>query len=100
LSTVAYQSFVLFHDLSIAEAEYAFKLGKPVIPLKMENGYNPDGWLGIMAGVKLYFEFSEKYPFEDKMMALLKEIVGVLGGSGDVPDSGGIIQPQVPSVSF
>jgi hypothetical protein len=27
-----------------AEAEYAYKLGKPIIPLIMQKGYNPNGW--------------------------------------------------------
>ena len=29
-----------------AEAEYAFKLGVPIIPLIGQEGYMPDGWLG------------------------------------------------------
>jgi hypothetical protein len=66
----------------------------------MERGYTPDGWLGLIAGAKLYFEFSPRYPFEDKMKALLKEIVGVLGESRDVLDAGEIIKPQVASVSL
>jgi hypothetical protein len=90
----------MFCFFFISEAEYAFQLRKKVIPLKMERGYTPDGWLGFIVGAKLFFEFSPKYPFEDKMKALLKEIDGVLGGSGDVPDSGEIIKPQVASVSF
>jgi hypothetical protein len=90
----------LFHFLFIAEAEYAFQLRKRVIPLKMERGYIPDGWLGFIVGAKLFYEFSPKYPFEDKMKALLREVDGVLGGSGDVPDSGNIIKPQIPSVRF
>lgn len=56
------------------EAEYAFTLKKPFIPLKMEKDYIPDGWyhffflllmnnninknrLGAMLGSKLYHEF-------------------------------------------
>ncbi len=27
-----------------AEAEYAYKLGKPIIPLIMQKGYDPNGW--------------------------------------------------------
>ena len=27
-----------------AEAEYAFQLGQPIIPLIMEKDYKPDGW--------------------------------------------------------
>ena len=29
-----------------AEAEYTFQLGKPYIPLIMQENYKPDGWLG------------------------------------------------------
>lgn len=29
-----------------AEAEYTFSLGKPFVPLIMQNNYKPDGWLG------------------------------------------------------
>ena len=28
------------------EAEYAFKCKTPVVPIKLENNYDPDGWLG------------------------------------------------------
>ncbi|XP_052260659.1 uncharacterized protein LOC127864812 [Dreissena polymorpha] len=57
-----------------AEAEYAFQKSKKIIPLKMERGYVPDGWLGFICGAKLFYEFSGKYPFEDKMAGLLKEM--------------------------
>ena len=65
----------------------------------MEGGYTPDGWLGFIVGTRLYFEFSGKYPFEDKMKALLKEIISILGEPEDIPDSENIIKPQVASVS-
>ncbi|XP_041471482.1 uncharacterized protein LOC121420981 [Lytechinus variegatus] len=38
------------------EAEYTYKLRKPVVPLKMQNGYDPNGWLGAMLGTKFYIE--------------------------------------------
>ncbi|XP_052271977.1 uncharacterized protein LOC127872687 [Dreissena polymorpha] len=57
-----------------AEAEYAFQKSKKIIPLKMERGYVPDGWLGFICGAKLFYEFSGKYTLEDKMAGLLKEI--------------------------
>ncbi|KAL3855661.1 hypothetical protein ACJMK2_014868 [Sinanodonta woodiana] len=53
------------------EAEYAHKLNKNIIPLKMERRYEPDGWLGILTGTQLYYEFSGKYPFEVKLKDLL-----------------------------
>ncbi|WAQ93425.1 hypothetical protein MAR_005896 [Mya arenaria] len=40
----------------------------------MDLNYKPDGWLGLMIGTKLFFDFSGKYEFQDKMGDLLKEI--------------------------
>ena len=34
------------------EAEYVFQLRKPYVPLMVEKGYKPDGWLGKLS----YFE--------------------------------------------
>ena len=56
------------------EAEYAFQQGKTIIPLKMEKGYRADGWLGLLIGTKLFFEFSGKYPFDEKVKDLLREL--------------------------
>lgn len=44
----------------------------------MESQYSPTGWLGILIGEKFYFDFSGKYPFEEKMNRLLWEIKGQL----------------------
>lgn len=40
----------------------------------MERGYDPSGWLGIIVGGKLYFDFSGMFPFENKMQELLCEV--------------------------
>ena len=63
----------IFHD-SLTEAEYAYQLKKRIIPLKMESGYQPDGWLGFILGSRLFFDFGGKYPFETKVDGLIKEI--------------------------
>ncbi|KAL3859212.1 hypothetical protein ACJMK2_009441 [Sinanodonta woodiana] len=52
------------------EAEYAFHLKKEIIPLKMQNGYNPDGWLGILLGIKLYYEFAGNFEFDNVLEKL------------------------------
>ncbi|KAL3889424.1 hypothetical protein ACJMK2_001768 [Sinanodonta woodiana] len=57
-----------------AEAEYAFKRGKIIIPLKMERGYEPDGWLGILIGTKVFYDFSGKYDVEKKINELIRAI--------------------------
>lgn len=83
-----------------AEAEYAFQTRKKIIPLKMERGYVPDGWLGFILGSKLFYEFSPKYPFEDKMNALLKELDTVLlGENKDTPDAAETIKPVTADVT-
>ncbi len=56
-----------------AEAEYAFSLGKPIIPLIMQKGYKADGWLGIILGSKIFIDFT-KYEFGECMSRLQKEI--------------------------
>ncbi|XP_064645514.1 uncharacterized protein LOC135498927 [Lineus longissimus] len=65
------------------EAEYAFKLQKPVIPLMMQKRYTPDGWLGIILGTKLYFNFTGKVPFDEIFEKFLKEM-NMLGGGDEV----------------
>uniref|UniRef100_A0A2C9KRD5 Uncharacterized protein n=1 Tax=Biomphalaria glabrata TaxID=6526 RepID=A0A2C9KRD5_BIOGL len=58
----------------LAEADYAFKMKKPIIPLLLQNKYTPDGWLGFLLGSKIFFEFTGKYDFNAKLADLLREI--------------------------
>lgn len=51
-----------------SEAEYAFQL-------KKKNYNSSREWLGLINGTKLYYEFTDKYPFEEKMNGLLKEVL-------------------------
>jgi hypothetical protein len=55
-----------------AEAEYAFNRKSKIIPLMVQKDYKPDGWLGFMAGSKLYVDFADKEDEEfDKAYELL-----------------------------
>jgi hypothetical protein len=55
-----------------AEAEYAYNRKSKMIPLMVEKEYKPDGWLGFMAGSKLYVDFADKEDEEfDKAFELL-----------------------------
>ena len=40
------------------EANYAHQLKKKMIPLVLEVGYRPNGWLGIMMGTRLFYDFT------------------------------------------
>jgi len=42
-----------------AEAEYAFQMRKPIIPLLVEPGYKADGWMGAILGSKLWYDFTQ-----------------------------------------
>lgn len=57
-----------------SEAEYAKKKKKIIVPCKIEKDYDPSGWLGIIIGSKLFFDFTGKYTFENQMESLLREI--------------------------
>ncbi|KAL4227784.1 hypothetical protein ACF0H5_013220 [Mactra antiquata] len=56
------------------EANYVFQLQKKIVPLKMQRGYKPDGWLGILIGARLYIEFSPHYDFDTQMGKLRENL--------------------------
>ncbi len=62
------------------EAEYTYKLQKPIIPLRLQEEYDPDGWLGIMIGTKLYVDFSMSDALEEN----LKKLQQLLGDRGRI----------------
>ncbi|XP_072026208.1 uncharacterized protein [Amphiura filiformis] len=57
-----------------AEATYAYKQRKKLIPLMMEEGYEPDGWLGLLQGMDLYYRFHSESQFDSSTVELLKAI--------------------------
>jgi len=42
-----------------AECEYARQQGKLMIPIVAQEGYKPDGWLGLVLGSKLWIDFTD-----------------------------------------
>eukprot|EP00043_Microstomoeca_roanoka_P014343 m.142180 g.142180 ORF g.142180 m.142180 type:complete len:881 (+) comp15988_c2_seq2:86-2728(+) len=54
------------------EGEYAYKLGKPIVPVRPEV-YMADGWLGALCGNLLYVDFSnddEAYKVRQQQMLI------------------------------
>ena len=45
-----------------------------MIPITLERSYKPDGWLGMLAGSKVWLDFTEKSRFEGNMQLLLRQI--------------------------
>ena len=60
-----------------SECEYASKRRKPIVPLLLQHRYDPDGWLGIIKGTKLHFDFSVEEKFEPSLQGLLREIANM-----------------------
>lgn len=60
----------------------------------MERDYEPRGWLGMILGAKLFFEFSGKYPFDQKAQELLKEINSHLQNIPEVTSSENVMTTE------
>eukprot|EP01047_Picozoa_sp_COSAG01_P006516 COSAG01_NODE_237_length_20722_cov_360.895747_2_plen_170_part_00 len=61
------------------EAQYAFQQKKDMVPLMLEEGYSPNGWLGMLLGVRLWYGFfgsvlTSEAGFEVKMDELCREL--------------------------
>lgn len=54
------------------EAEYAFQQRKRIVPIIMEAGYKPSGWLGALMGTRLYFDMSDVNRVPSKAPSLVK----------------------------
>ena len=80
----------------LLEAEYTFRLRKPIIPLRLQPGYNPDGWLGALAGSKLVFDCSLPSKLEESVKNLIKE----LGTVGKVDSSKLMISVAVGFINY
>ncbi|CAF2529791.1 unnamed protein product [Rotaria sp. Silwood2] len=56
-----------------AEAEYAFRCKRRLIPIIVRQGYRADGWLGLLIGSRIYVDFS-RLEFNKACAILLKEM--------------------------
>ncbi|XP_070209325.1 uncharacterized protein [Littorina saxatilis] len=56
------------------EADYANKLKKYIIPLKLQPGYDPTGWLGFIIGDKFFFDFTKEALHQQKLQKLTQKV--------------------------
>lgn len=56
-----------------AEAEYAFRCKRHLLPAIVRQGYRADGWLGLMIGSRIYVDF-RRIEFKNACELILKEI--------------------------
>ena len=72
--------------LFTARAADVHEQRKPWVPLMLEEGYRPKGWLGMILGVRLWYGFygttlGSEGAFEGKMGELCREL-GARGKEG------------------
>ncbi|RNA07786.1 hypothetical protein BpHYR1_034465, partial [Brachionus plicatilis] len=84
------------------EAEYCVQKNRPFIPLILQKGYRPNGWLGIILGTKIFIDFS-KYDFEkalfevNRNLSLIKSSLNkaeIETVKSDQTESNKIVTPQ------
>ncbi|UJR08841.1 hypothetical protein I4U23_013095 [Adineta vaga] len=56
-----------------SEAEYAYRLKKPFVPILLQAKFKPNGWLGMLLGTRLYIDFT-KSDFDSNYKKLVNEI--------------------------
>jgi len=59
------------------EGEYALQQHKTILPLLVHHDFKPTGWLGMILGAKLYYDFSQS-DFDAKMTQLIAAVNQVL----------------------
>eukprot|EP00049_Salpingoeca_infusionum_P013368 m.249655 g.249655 ORF g.249655 m.249655 type:complete len:637 (+) comp15428_c1_seq3:54-1964(+) len=63
------------------EAEYAYVMRRPCIPLILDSSYTPDGWLGALLGSQLWIDFSNDSQTLDKSIEILLTHIGKVTSS-------------------
>jgi hypothetical protein len=62
-------------DACRMEADYSFQLKKNIVCCKAEADYTPDGWLGMILGSRLWYNFFDESKFETEMDNLCKKLL-------------------------
>ena len=77
------------------EAEYAMQNHKVCVPVMAVKGYRPDGWLGMLLGAKLYFDFSDLSKYDEKFSGLTREIQRHTQGNKTVTTKAAVVTKTV-----
>ena len=80
-----------------AEAHYAFQRQLRIVPILLQEHYQPDGWLLFLIGQLLYVDFT-KYEFPRAMEKLIEELRSSMTGNSNTPTSGPQDEPHFPIV--
>ena len=81
------------------EAQYALQKKKPLVPLKLVQDYEADGWLGLLLGTSMWYAMygetlTSEGAFEDRMSAVCRELGARGRADATVPDSSVGLEPE------
>eukprot|EP00026_Physarum_polycephalum_P005765 Phypoly_transcript_05803.p1 GENE.Phypoly_transcript_05803~~Phypoly_transcript_05803.p1 ORF type:complete len:616 (+),score=85.44 Phypoly_transcript_05803:46-1893(+) len=80
------------------EAEYCMSRKVPFIPVLLQSGYKPDGWLGLAVGNKMSYDFSDESDWDTKAVALVKGFENRgKGAKQSIPPPSTAIQESIPT---
>lgn len=69
------------------ECNYSHQQQKPMIPLMMENGFSPTGWLGLLLGSSMWYGFYDMEDVDDATFELkVDAVVAAIGDRGRLPE--------------
>ena len=61
------------------QAEYGRQLKVPVVPVIVEEGFRASGWLGILLGQKMYYEYARVNDLQTPFKSIMREIRMITG---------------------
>lgn len=77
------------------EAEYSNTQKKKIIPLMLEEHYQPDGWLGLIISGKLWYDMSNPGNIHQNVTAVMSELQPVLDQDLEYRKSNPVAAPLV-----
>eukprot|EP00051_Salpingoeca_urceolata_P005621 m.75029 g.75029 ORF g.75029 m.75029 type:complete len:601 (-) comp14465_c0_seq1:306-2108(-) len=81
------------------EANYAHQRQVPFLPLMMETGYAPDGWLGLLLGTRLWYDFFTPSEFVTSLGKVEEAVRAIVGQAAVLPDAGSVSATSAPSAA-
>lgn len=70
----------MFHSHAYTEAEYAHRLNKRMVPIRLQPKYTPDGWLAFMLGNTFFYDLSKPAEYDNSFQKFVK----VLNNEGKI----------------
>ena len=65
---------LLWFPLTYTDADEAVELTKPIIPVRVERGYEPDGWLGELCRGQHIYDLSDPSNFDNEWKGVVVKL--------------------------